>query len=76
MKLKKFLKMLDPVEKIVIWTIYEGMGEDEEPAYDGYIMDVPWYLTDYEIYTNEHEDTYIKAWQNKIVLTVKDPKEG
>ena len=68
--------MLDPLANITIWTIYEGMAESEdEPAYDGCVMDVPWYLTDYTIYVNSHEDIAIRPWENKIILTIKEPEE-
>lgn len=47
MKLKKFLKMVDSVDDIVIW--FEGDDDAEDPAYKGSILHVPYYLLDYKL---------------------------
>lgn len=45
MKLKKLLKMIDPIGDIIIWT----SDNDEEAVFEGSIMDTPWWLLDLKI---------------------------
>lgn len=52
MKLKKFIKLLDPIGDIIIWT--DGCGD--EPVYEGSILDMPWIYLDYQIGRVEGED--------------------
>ena len=40
MKLKKLANMIDWLTHIVIWT--EDSVNDEEPAWEGYWMNIPW----------------------------------
>lgn len=41
MKLINFLKMIDPLDNIVIWT---NESDENEPEYDGSILEVPYWL--------------------------------
>ena len=44
MKLKKIIKYLDKLSHCKIW-----INDEEDPAYEGCIMDIPWYLLDYPL---------------------------
>ncbi len=44
MKLKKFLKIMDPIIQVEIFNQI-----DEEPVFHGCLMDVPWGLANKEI---------------------------
>ena len=48
MKLRKFLKVMDPLVRCKIWT--SDQAEDATtPEFEGWLMDIPWYFTEYEI---------------------------
>ena len=53
MKLKKFLKMVDEVDDIVIW--FDDDNDADGPAYKGSILYVPYYLLNYKIATGGEE---------------------
>jgi hypothetical protein len=44
MKLKKIINYLDKRSFCKIW-----INDEEDPVYEGYIMDIPWYLLDYPL---------------------------
>lgn len=78
MKLKKLLDVLDPMCKIVIWSMDSSVDEDEddEPLFKGYIADVPYSLVKYPIFVdNEFEDIAVRASENAIILTIDDTVE-
>lgn len=45
MKFKKWMKVVDPICDVSIWTQYDN----DAPAFEGSLLDVPWYFLDYEI---------------------------
>lgn len=45
MKFKKLLKLLDPIGDIIIWS----PDDEEEPEFQGSIIDIPWYFLNYKI---------------------------
>ena len=48
MKLKKFLKLIDPIGTyVVIWT--PESAEEDKPIYEGDIFDIPWWLMECRI---------------------------
>lgn len=54
MKLEKIIRLIDPLDRIILWSaedieMAERAGDEPEPIYDGYIMDMPWYLLDFKI---------------------------
>lgn len=74
MKLKKFLKIVDMIDDIIIWS---NNDDTDEPLYKGSILYVPYHLLDLKIakhieddekpicivhYKNEY-DTKIAAYQ-------------
>lgn len=78
MKLKKFLKMIDPVGiNVVIWT--QDSTVEDGPEYEGTVFNIPWWLMDCHIgrvddpeepiymYTKENE---YKALIPTIVINV------
>lgn len=46
MKLKDLLKVVDPLVNVNIWTQYD---EDNEPAFSGSMLDIPWIYLDFKI---------------------------
>lgn len=84
MKLKKLIKYIDALATIRIWIIYPNNPEieDDEPAFEGSAMEMPWYLTEY--YLVEPEDNCgdeaicsypmsDKTKESCIRITVKEP---
>lgn len=53
MKLKDIIPLIDWLSHVIIWT--EDSVEDEEPAFDGIVMDIPWIYLDYYIGRPEGE---------------------
>lgn len=53
MKLKKFLKMVDMVDDIIIWSNNDDI---KEPLYKGGILYVPYYLLDHKIAKHVEDD--------------------
>lgn len=48
MKLKKFLKLIDSIGiNVVVWT--QDSTEEDGPAYEGDIFDIPWWLMECRI---------------------------
>ena len=45
MTLKKWLKYVDPIVDIIIWS----QDDDETPFYEGSVLDIPWTIVDSEI---------------------------
>jgi len=62
MKLKKWLKMVDPLVDVVIYT----PDDDEVPAFEGSALDIPWSLTDYKL-GRKDDDT-----EEPIYISVKE----
>ena len=54
MKLKKFLKMVNKIDDIIIW--FENDNDEDGPAYKGSILHVPYYLLDYKLAMHREED--------------------
>ena len=48
MKLKKILKVMDPLIRCKIWTS-DQEEDDTTPEFEGWLMDIPWFYTEYEI---------------------------
>ena len=44
MKLKDWIEIVDPIVDVTIW-----IENDDEPIFEGNMMDIPWWLIDYEI---------------------------
>ena len=59
MKLKKVIKYLDKLSHCKIW-----INEEEDPAYEGCVMDIPWYLLDYSL-NNDGDGEAIGAAYDK-----------
>lgn len=64
MKLKHFLKYMDPLTDVIIWykenlDLYEKK-EDIEPDYFGTIMDIPYWLT--ELYIVKPDKDFDGMW--------------
>ena len=53
MTLKKWLKYIDPIVDITIWT----QDDDETPSYEGSVLDIPWTIVDSEIGRADPTDT-------------------
>lgn len=53
MKLKKFLKMVDSVDDIILWSDNDN---EKEPFYKGCILYVPYYLLNHKIARMEDGD--------------------
>lgn len=51
MKFKKWMKVIDPIVDVVIWT----QDDDKEPAYKGSLLDVPWYYIDWQIGNKDND---------------------
>lgn len=66
MKMKKLIKILDPLTYIEIWT--DEPLEDDEPNYEGYLLDMPWYFLNYEIgrppEDSSDEPIYVSIFHN------------
>ena len=45
MRLKDLLKVVDPIVDVDIWVD----GDDEEPAFSGSMLDIPWTYLNYKI---------------------------
>lgn len=61
MKFKKWLKAVDPITDVRIYT-----QEEEEPVFEGSMSDIPWYLLDYSIGTESNEKPiYIITYRNE-----------
>ena len=49
-KFGDIIKFLDPLSKVILWVNSENENlNEDEPAFDGYIMDIPWIFLDYLI---------------------------
>ena len=50
LKLNDVIRLFDPLVRVVVWTDDQDPEDDnEEPAYEGSLLDLPWYFLDYEI---------------------------
>lgn len=59
MKLKKVIKYLDQLSHCKIWV-----NEEEDPMYEGSVMDIPWYLLDFSL-DNDGDGEAISAAYDK-----------
>lgn len=70
MKFKKWMKMVDPICDVVIWT----QDDEDEPAFEGSLLDVPWYFMDFKIGRADKKDydepIYISQHTNKFNVTL------
>ena len=55
MRFKKWLKQIDPLTYVVIWT--NDYSDNEDPAFSGWISDIPWYFMDMKIGRPKSADT-------------------
>lgn len=65
MKLKDLIPLIDWLSHVIIWT--EDSISDEEPAFDGYVMDIPWIYLNMTIGRPEgetEEPIYISQKEN------------
>ena len=77
MKLKEVLKLFDMFDtNIIVW---KPEDDEEEPAYRGFLCDMPYWLLDMEIdgklctgkYINEHKVEF-----GALVVEVKDGEDN
>lgn len=64
MKFKKWMKVVDPICDVSIWT----QDDNDTPAFEGGLLDVPWYFLDYEIGrtdNNSDEPIFISTYIDK-----------
>lgn len=65
MKLKKWIKAVDPLIDVVIWT----QDDNESPSFEGSMFDIPSRFLNYKIgradKKNEDEPIYIAEYTNK-----------
>ena len=83
MKLKKFLKLIDPLSHVAIWLPEEEAID--EPAFLGSVMDVPWWLVEYYIGREEgdteepcyvsYDPNFYKEGRGDAVLVINVVKE-
>lgn len=77
MKLKKLLKLFDPFCTNI--TVWKSEDDENEPAFQGYLSDLPYWLLDTEIdgelctgkYINEHKVEF-----GTLVVEVKDGEDN
>ena len=60
-----FKGIVEPIVDVVIWT--QDCDEDS-PAFEGSLLDVPWYFLDFKINTDEDEPIYISLKDDKDYL--------
>lgn len=68
MTLKKWIKQVFPIVDVTIYT-----QDDDEPAFTGSALDIPWYMVDYQIgreKDNDEEPIYITTQLNSFGHTV------
>ena len=58
MKLKKLLKLFDPLGQIRIFSD----EDDEEPIYEGIILDTPWWIVELPIAKEINGQEPIHTW--------------
>ena len=69
MTLKKWMKCVDPIIDVVIWT---DDDDDETPSFSGHMLDIPWWYLDCKIgCPDEDADSpiYISKHENKYGYT-------
>ena len=70
MKLKKLLKIMDPCTYAYIWE----EKDNEEPIFEGYLIDTPWWLAKYIINEDVDEPIWIsnntEEESHKIALII------
>ena len=77
MKLRELLKLFDMFSTNI--TVWKSEDDEEEPAYQGFLSDLPYWLLGMEIdgdlctgkYTNEHNVTF-----GSLVVEVKDGEDN
>ena len=66
MTLKKWMKCINPIVDVVIWT---NDDDDETPSFEGSMLDIPWWYLDCEIGCYDEdidEPIYITEHKNKF----------
>ena len=69
MKLGKWIKVIDPVIEVEIWSQYT----EDEPLYKGSMFNIPWTLVDKEIGRVDditNEPIFIVQRENKYGVTL------
>lgn len=69
MKLGKWIKVIDPVIEVEIWSQYT----EDEPLYKGNMFNIPWTLVDKEIGRvddNINEPIFIVQRENEYGVTL------
>ena len=66
MKLRKLFDFIDHCDYCYIWT----QDDDEAPAFEGFILDVPWYLADAKLNTVDN------TLDSAIHLTIRCDKNN
>lgn len=61
LKLKDIIEYLDPVNSCkieIIWKSNESYDNDIKPeeVFEGSVLDIPWYLLEYSLYNDPHEE--------------------
>ena len=69
-QLKDIIKLIDPLSYVALWVNDEDWVDDEEPAFKGTVMDIPWVYLDFYLYKDEKEDIY--PLSPRITETGKD----
>lgn len=59
MKLDDIIRHICPIESVVIYC-----DRENEPVYEGFLLDLPWYLLDYYLDSNEEYEA-IHSFYNK-----------
>lgn len=57
-QLKDIIRLIDPLSHVALWVNDEDWADDEEPAFEGSAMDVPWIYLDFYLYKDEKKDVY------------------
>lgn len=85
MKVKKLLKHIDFLEHITIIQTDAYVDKNHEPdeIFTGNVMDVPWYIGDYYLDTNDENEsistqeggTPIKGKNSSLIIFVRSSKD-
>ena len=69
MKLKDVIKYFDMLIEVRIWL----EGEDDEPVFKGFLMNIPWYFIEYELDASDEYggfDVYTDEETNRPCLGI------
>lgn len=67
MKLNDIIRHICPIENVVIYC-----DREDEPVYEGFLLDLPWYLLDYYLDTNDEYEAIhsFHSEENKYGLVI------